>query len=152
MNASDEQHIQVRTASAKDAPPVAVLGTQLGYPVSSEEMRGRLARLDEDPDHTVLVAEAGGEIVGWIHVYARKTLAREGDAEVGGLIVDETCRGRGIGKRLTSAATAWAKERGCHTIVVRSNVAREDTERFYTDLGFTVVKKQNVFRLRLDPT
>ena len=47
-------------------------------------------------------------------------------------------------------AAAWAREQGCGSLCVRSNVIREDARRFYTGLGFDVIKKQAVFRRALD--
>ena len=93
--------------------------------------------------------ECRHDVVGWIHFYVRKTLAREGDAEIGGLIVDEPYRGRGIGKLLVEQALEWARKKGCRTVIVRSNVVREDTDQFYKSLGFRQTKTQSVYRRTL---
>jgi len=150
VNNSEQAPVTVRPATLDDAPHVAALATQLGYPTTRDEIPARLAAVAADPHHTVQVAECRSDVVGWIHVYVRKTLARDGDAEIGGLIVDESYRGRGIGKRLVEQALAWARQKGCHTVIVRSNVVREDTAQFYLGLGFETIKRQAVFRRALD--
>lgn len=152
MSSNDKQRCDFRLALPEDAERLAVLSTQLGYPATAEKVRGRLADLLSDSHHAILVAEAkDSRVVAWIHVFKRKTIASDGAAEIGGLIVDESCRGRGIGRAIVEKAAAWAREQGCGSLCVRSNVVREDAQRFYTGLGFDVIKNQAVFRRALDP-
>ena len=131
---------------------MASLSTQLGYPATADEMRSRLADLRNDTSHAVFVAQApDSQAAAWIHVFKRKTVAGDGAAEIGGLIVEESCRGSGIGRALVERAAAWAREQGCGSLCVRSNVVREDAHRFYTGLGFGVIKSQTVFRRAFEP-
>ncbi len=93
----------------------------------------------------MLVAEADGdEVVGWIHVFIRRGLLSSDDAEIGGLIVDERSRGRGIGRLLLERAEAWAMERRCEAVRVRSNVKRADAPAFYAAAGYREIKQQRV--------
>src|SRR4051794_17375108 len=104
--------MHIREASAADARALADLATQLGYPSTPEQSAARLATLG-GPDHAILVAEdENRRVVGWIHVLARRHLETDPFAEIGGLVVDEACRGRGIGRLLVDAAVAWAQEHG----------------------------------------
>jgi GNAT superfamily N-acetyltransferase len=66
-------------------------------------------------------------------------------AEIAGLVVDETARGGGIGRRLLEAAEQWARSHGCRAIRVRSNVVREGAHAFYVREGFREIKTQKVF-------
>jgi GNAT superfamily N-acetyltransferase len=66
-------------------------------------------------------------------------------AEIAGLIVDESARGAGLGRDLVAAAGVWARARGCRVIRVRSNVVRERARAFYEREGFVVLKTQRVF-------
>ena len=151
MNSDDKQRCDIRLAALGDAERVAALSAQLGYPATAEQVRGRLADLLSDTHHAVFVAVAPDSRVGaWIHVFKRKAIASDGAAEIGGLIVDESCRRGGIGGALVERAAAWARERGCGSLCVQSNVVREDARRFYTGLGFDVIKRQAVFRRTLD--
>lgn len=95
------------------------------------------------------MAEAAGEVAGWLHATTSFRLESPPYAEIGGLVVDEHRRGQGIGERLVRAAVDWAGGRGFAELRVRSNVVREDAHRFYRRLGFASVKTQAVFALPL---
>ena len=133
----------IREATASDAAALAVLSTQLGYTTQPGEAAERLAALR--PAGTVLVAEADGAVLGWIHVCGIRFFQSPPFAEVGGLVVDEAARGKGVGKLLLEAGARWAAERGYRKLRVRSNVVREDAHRFYEREGFRRVKTQAVF-------
>ena len=137
--------IAVRAARVEDAPRVAHLATELGYPAESAAARRRLERLAEDPASHVLVAEIDGRTAAWLHVAEMHTLESEPCAEIVGLVVDAALRSTGVGAALVEAAIAWAAGRGLSEIRVRSNVVRERAHRFYERQGFRVLKTQKVF-------
>ncbi len=134
---------------AGDTERVADLCEQLGYPVRAGEVGLRLAALAALPDHCLLVAESGGDVLGWIHVRNTLTLESTPWAEVDGLVVDARWRGRGVGTRLLDDAERWARERGLAEIRLRSNVIRAAAHQFYRARGYEVVKTQLNFRKRL---
>jgi GNAT superfamily N-acetyltransferase len=139
--------ITIRPASASDAPRVAALSEQLGYPASPREVRDRLTRIAGDEDSAAYVAESSeAGVVGWVHIYRRDLIELETDAEIGGLIVDEGSRREGIGRLLIEQAERWASERGCRAVSVRSNVVREGAHSFYPSAGYRMVKTQTTFR------
>jgi GNAT superfamily N-acetyltransferase len=141
-----DSQMRIRPMTAADAPQVADLTTQLGYPTSTEQATERLAALDERPaEHAALVAEEGGRAVGWVHVELVTSLATGFQANIGGLVVDGSRRSDGIGADLLAAAEAWARERGARTMLVRSRVTRERAHRFYEREGYDLVKTSNVF-------
>jgi GNAT superfamily N-acetyltransferase len=134
----------------EDAEAAARLATQLGYPATTDEIRRRLQALSESDDATVFVAEdPQGGAVGWVHVFGRLLLESDPDAEIGGLVVDERLRGRGIGKALMASAEAWARERGYGVVSLRTNVIRTEAHEFYKALGYEVIKSQLKLRKRL---
>ncbi len=135
--------VNIRQATASDAAALAALSTQLGYPTQPGEAAERLSALG--PASAVLVAEEDGAILGWIHVCGVQFFQSPPFAEVGGLVVDEASRGRGVGKLLLEAGARWAAERGYRKLRVRSNVVREDAHRFYEREGFRRTKTQAVF-------
>lgn len=47
-------------------------------------------------------------------------------AAIGGLIVDGGVRGCGIGRRLIQYAEQWAVTQGCTSVLIRSNIIRQD--------------------------
>jgi GNAT superfamily N-acetyltransferase len=145
----DARPVAIRPASMDDAPRLAALCGQLWYPTTVERVEQRLRHLQPDEQHCVYVAELPDNVVvGWIYVYLIRSLLDDPQAEIGGLIVDEGCRGQRIGERLLKQAEQWAGERGCCAISVHSNVIRKDAHRFYERLGYRVVKTQ--FALRRD--
>ncbi len=139
--------MRIRPMTAADAPLVADLTTQLGYPSSTEETVERLAALDAR--HAALVADEDGRAVGWVHVALVTSLVSGLKADIGGLVVDDAHRSSGIGAELLAAAEAWAREHGATRMVVRSRIARERAHRFYEREGYALVKTSHVFEKRL---
>jgi len=93
-----------------------------------------------------LVAESEtGKAVGWLHVFVCHLMESDPYAEIGGLVVDELCRGSGIGQRLLDQAEAWARTKACASIRLRSNIIRKEAHHFYLKRGYTVTKTQHAF-------
>ncbi len=139
--------MQIRRMAANDLERVADLCTQLGYPAVAADVAPRLDAIAARSDHAAFVADDDGAVLGWVHVCAGM-LVLESDpwAEVGGLVVDERARGRGVGDRLLAAAEDWARERGYRQVRLRSNVIREAAHEFYRRRGYEVFKTQLNFR------
>src|SRR5688572_1267595 len=113
--------VHVRPHRPDDAPAVADLSTQLGYPTTGAEMERRIASVLGRHDHALLVATVDGErAIGWVHVCAVTLLEIDPLAEIWGLVVDAEERSRAVGHRLMEAAERWAKERGLTVMGVRS--------------------------------
>jgi len=137
----------VRLAGSGDLPAIVALCDQLGYPAVEEQVRQRLQQIEQNEDHAVYVVERPGVgVVGWVHVYVRPMLIVGDQAEIGGLVVDESCRRSGVGLLLLARAERWARERDHSGITVRSNAVREGAHAFYRDAGYGEVKVQRVFR------
>jgi GNAT superfamily N-acetyltransferase len=109
-------------------------------------MERRIPRTRQDHDQELFVAEADGVVVGWVQVFIRVPLMQDSEVEVGGLVIDENYRRRGVGRLLMQRAEQWAHEKGCRTVYLRSNVIRKDAHLFYEKLGYKVVKTQTAFR------
>jgi GNAT superfamily N-acetyltransferase len=143
---------QLRPAEAEDATAIAKLATELGYPSTAGEVHSRLERLRSAgaDAHAVFVAEReGGEVVGWLHVFAAARVESPPFAEIGGLVVGSEARGEGVGERLVRAAEEWARARGLSELRVRSNVVRTRAHGFYERVGFGQLKSQLVLVKRL---
>lgn len=137
----------IRPMRSSDAGVVAQLTTQLGYPVDEATQRRRIEDVLEAPsDHGLLVAVDGAdEPVGWIHVERIRFLEGDDTADIMGLVVADRQRSNGIGAALLAAAEAWAADRSCRRMVVRSRVTRERAHRFYERHGYGLVKTSRVF-------
>jgi len=146
---ADTLTIAVRQMRPEDARSVATLTTQLGYPATDDEIRRRYDLIKDREDARLFVAHAGNQIVGWIHVQATHLLECDVRAEIWGLVVGESARGSGVGRRLVDAAEEWALMRGCGVMALRSNQLRIEARGFYEHLGYKVTKTQNAFRKNL---
>ena len=141
------QHLKIRRAKTADAPRLAELATELGYPSTSAQLRERLRRVSPASQNAVFVAEAEDSgVVGWLHVSKQALLESDLRAEVNGLVVKEGHRGLGAGARLLGAAEDWARKHGCKSMSVRSNVIRERAHKFYERNGYEHYKTQKSFR------
>ena len=139
----------VRPAKPEDADQLAALAGQLGYPASGTDVRERLSSLPDG--HAVFVAEgADGSVAGWLQLLPRELLYVEPRAEIGGLVVHEDHRRKGVGRALIRAAEEWAADHGYEGVVVRSNTAREESHAFYPSLGYRAAKTQQVYTKDLD--
>ena len=147
---SDAPTIALRQMRAEDTAAVARLTTQLGYPATEDEIRRRYDLIKDRWDARLFVAQhTGNLIVGWVHVQATYLLECDARAEIWGLVVADTARGTGVGRRLVEAAEEWALMRGLAVMAVRSNDLRTDAKGFYEHLGYHVTKTQNAFRKHL---
>src|SRR5258708_38522614 len=147
MAATNKSEMKIRCARREDAPRVAELSGQLGYPATAAQMRKRLRGIKLSSQHAVFIAESAKEgIIGWLHVSRQPLLEGEIRAEVNGLIVGEEHRSAGAGARLLAAAETWARKRGCKSMSVRSNVIRERAHKFYERNGYEHYKTQKSFR------
>lgn len=131
----------IREARAADIPALTQLCGELGYASEESQVRRRLARVNEDKENRIIVAEdAAGAVIGWVQVHFTRWLASDPRGEVVGLVVSSQFRGRGIGRMLMQAAETWTKEQGGSRVAVRSNIVRQETHVFYQRLGYTITK------------
>ncbi len=136
----------VRTATLADVAALSRLAGQLGYAATPEEISRRLSAELEDSCHALLVAESGGVVIAWMGLAEERSFLHESRVEIHGLVVDGAHRGAAIGTKLVERAEQWARERGCRSMLVRSNVIRDRAHGFYERLGYGEVKTQKVFR------
>ena len=94
--------------------------------------------IDRDPNQQLLVAELEGRVVGMLQITYVPGLSRRGAwrANIEGLRVDSSVRGRGIGSWLMARALEHARRRGCRLAQLTSDKRRADAHRFYERLGF----------------
>jgi GNAT superfamily N-acetyltransferase len=107
--------MSIMTRSAMgDAPRIAELLDQLGYPASVKEVASRLEYWLVEARSRLIAVEAENELVGVAALHALPLLEHTGwRGRLVALAVDEEWRGRGVGGVLVSAAEAAARELGC---------------------------------------
>jgi len=139
----------IRAARPADAAELARLAAELGYPVTAAEMTRRLATVLASPSHHVAVVASGNRLLGWVGMERRMSLETGERAELLGLIVDATVRRGGWGHALVKHAEEWTAAQGLSVLVVRSNVARDQSHPFYDAIGYPRDKTQHVYVKRL---
>jgi GNAT superfamily N-acetyltransferase len=129
--------ITIRPARAADAPFIADLLGQLGYPAAAEEIPERLTRLEAHEHAIVLVAVDGTDVVGVITGHSYPSLhAAKPVAYLTSLVVAEGHRGKAIGSELAKRIEEWAKARGAVRLSVTSAMRRTETHGFYERRGY----------------
>jgi GNAT superfamily N-acetyltransferase len=132
----------IRDAVPADAPAVARLLDQLGYPTQPAAAASRLERLGIVGDR-VLVAEVEGEVVGLAHLQVTPAIERDRPAaKIGALVVDESRRGEGVGKALVEALDDEARARGCGLLFLTTSARRTDAHEFYRRVGLEETGKR----------
>ncbi len=138
--------IVVRTARADDAPALAGLSTELGYPADTAQIERRLrGALAADDDVVFVAVVRPGDVVGFVHALEKRLLVSEPYVELGGLIVTSTARRRGAARLLIEAVERWTIARGVDLLRVRSGRTRDVADVAYRRCGFELEKEQRVF-------
>ncbi len=92
-----------------------------------------------DPSYLVLVAEQGGEIVGYVFAGIEPTSWRDLRGPCGfvhDVYVGEPARRQGAGRALVRAAIAWAHSKGMSQVVLWSKSGNEAAQHMFAGLGF----------------
>ena len=139
-------NVKIRPARLTDATAFASLATQLGYNSSPSQVEKRLTAVLHDSKHLILAADAAGEVVGWAHAYLCCLVETDMYVELGGLVVDESHRGRGVGAKLLAEVEKWARQNGARAVSLRSNTIRSKAHKFYAARGYAQIKTQHAFR------
>ena len=93
----------------------------------------------DDPDVVVLVADEGGNVIGYAYaaIEGYDYMSLRGPAGVlHDVIVDPALRRRGVGRLLVDAALAYLKSRGAPRVVLSTAVQNERAQQLFASLGF----------------
>ena len=135
----------VRDATIADAPALAPLLGELGYPAAIDALASRLRRMLGRDDQRVLVAEREGAALGLLALHVFPVLAYDRDlAMIMALVVTESARGLGVGRALIERAEAIGKSLGASRLMVTTHVRRADAHVFYERLGFEFTGRRYV--------
>jgi len=84
-----------------------------------------------------LVVHDGGVEVGRVYLYVlHNSLHEVPFGYMEDLFVDESYRGKGIGKQLISAVVAEAKMQGCYKLIGTTRHSKPDVQEMYVRYGF----------------
>ena len=108
-----------------------------------------LQRIIESDSAQILIAEdENGEILGTMTliIFQIPTGIR---AWIEDVVVDNSARGKGIGKKLNLAALELAKQAGAKTVDLTSRPARQEANQLYRSIGFAE-RETNVYRFSFE--
>jgi len=124
--------VVIRLAEPEDLMAIKAIAdefrNELGFVYAAELVRGISSG-------SVIVAEVGGQIVGFIYFRCRKDRI----AIIYAVAVTIGWQRRGIGSKLVSACKEVAKERGCVMMRLKCPIRSLGTNLFYKKLGFKLV-------------
>jgi ribosomal protein S18 acetylase RimI-like enzyme len=134
----------VRTVSGEITEAFRRLLPQLSRsaaPLDTETLQA----LADHPANRLLVARAGGEILGTLTLVAFP-IPTGVRAWIEDVVVDSAARGQGIGAALVTEAVELARAAGARTVDLTSRPSREAANRLYQRLGFTQ-RSTNLYRI-----
>lgn len=134
--------IHLREATVDDLPAVLALYAQPGLDdgdvLSPEQAREVFAQFARYPSYRLFVACDSGRVIGSYALLVMHNLAHRGtpSAIAEDVVVDQACRGQGVGRRMMEHARAMAREAGAYKLALSSNQKRTRAHAFYESLGF----------------
>jgi GNAT superfamily N-acetyltransferase len=136
--------IEIRDVLEADVEALSPLMEQLmGQPSTPEQIRSRLRHLAESDVDRVLVAVVDGRVVGLAGLHLAWMVHTDlPTARLMSIVVDETRRGQGIGRRLVEASVEQARAWGCDRIELTSRLERSGAHSFYETVGFVHTSKR----------
>ena len=129
--------VAIRDAVDGDAPAIAELLAELGYPSEPGAVRARMANMRGDGNQWILIAEVDGEAVGMATIIIRHVINRdEPFGRLASVVVRDSWRSRGIGAAMLARTEEICRDAGCSAIEVTSAESRTRAHSFYERHGF----------------
>lgn len=143
-------HVTIRSAIPADAPALANLYHQLVDSPHINVLPERLAEVCTSTHTRVFVAESQQQIIGSILVCLCDDIMfqRQPFAVLENIVVAQTARGQGVGRRLLQTAEEFCMASGCSKILLLSSVERTEAHRFFEKFGFSGVRKRGFVKYR----
>ena len=143
--------VEIRFATPHDEEQWIRMRRALWPTSPEEEHRNEVTTLfgDSAPAMVALVAESGGQLLGFAEVSIRPYAEGCRTDRVGyleGWYVVPEARGRGVGRRLVSAAETWARDQGCTEFASDTEADNHASAAAHRALGFTDVGLVRCFR------
>ena len=104
-----------------------------------------LFKIIADGQTPVFVAECGGAVVGYAFCVHLRPLGKNNMTDIKTLYIDDLCvdesmRGKHVGKSLYEYVLAYAREQGCYNVTLNVWADNEKAVGFYEKLGLKVQK------------
>ncbi|MDA0378878.1 MAG: GNAT family N-acetyltransferase [Bacteroidetes bacterium] len=104
----------------------------------TEAYRMAFAAIERDTHNHLIVGEVDGAVIAVLQLTFIPNLTYNGGwrAQIEGVRVDRTLRGKGIGRQLIQFAVDRAKGRKCAIVQLTTDKRRPEVVRIYESLGF----------------
>lgn len=143
--------LTIRTAQRTDADILQSLYRQLlAHAENARVTASQIEVLEGDARTRLMVCEVDGRVRGTVLVClcADAMYAGQPFAVVENLVVDEQCRGNGIGKALLREVERFCLSRDCSKMMLLSSASRVDAHRFFEQVGFRGDRKRAFVKYR----
>lgn len=146
--------MKIRKAVPADIDAMSMLLAQLfsieqDFRPDNTKQRSGLEKLLAAPDAYAIVAEEQGAVVGMASLQLLISTAEGGRCGlIEDVVVDEPCRGRGVGNALMSHLLQWAGGKGLTRLQLLADRENQPALGFYQGLGWSVT---NLTALRRHP-
>jgi GNAT superfamily N-acetyltransferase len=145
--------MHIRPIHQGDAARLAILLEQLGFPATERDVRLRMDYWLGDRASALIGADDDGSLVGMAALHVTPLLEITGKfGRLAALVVDETSRGRGVGRLLIDGVEERARAEGCLFVEVTSSNHRAPAHLFYERLGFVDTRDESRRFIRQLPT
>ncbi|WP_245921348.1 GNAT family N-acetyltransferase [Bowmanella denitrificans] len=132
-------------ASKKHNSSVQRLLLQLGYSSVEEDIIKFLELQNSNSEVLVIIFDS--QVVGLISlVYYDYFPLQRKICRITSVVIEESFRGKGIGRKVMDLACERARDNDCHKLEVTTSLARKKTHKFYESFGF----KKSSFRYAID--
>lgn len=136
----------IRKVKLSDAAAIQRLNAEcLGYDFDREATEAQLKRLLESDQHLILVAEEGGQVIGYAHAASYDCLYFPFLLNLLALAVAQDFQGQGHGRALMQALREEGKSAGYTGIRINSGISRSSAHEFYRSLGCSEKADQKRF-------
>jgi GNAT superfamily N-acetyltransferase len=126
----------LRPAGPSDAPRIAALFTEEGYPATPSGIVARLARFG-DASSRVIVADADGSVIGFVAFHVIPRFEHDDVVvRIVALVVDAGARERGIGRSLIAEVESVAAGLDAAFVEVTAGHHRPEARHLYENLGY----------------
>lgn len=95
--------------------------------------------LDMDAKGRIWMAERGGRLVGCTAIVLRD----EDRGQLRWVLVDQSARGLGLGKRLVNDAIQYCRDNGCKEVFLETTDGLPESQALYDALGFEIVSHES---------
>ena len=136
----------IRKVKLSDAAAIQRINAEsLGYDFDRKATEAQLKRLLENDQHLILVAEEGGQVIGYAHAARYDCLYFPSLLNLLALAVTQDFQGQGHGRSLMQALREEGKAAGYTGIRINSGISRSAAHEFYRSLGCSEKADQKRF-------